>query len=169
MKTLIRAVAGCVVGLGLCGCGTAESGGEGGNVDSQDPGAAPVSSPAPTATPAAPKAVYNEWREIWAVETQGGKFSRQQVGFLHRMFGDDDPAGKSFVLDMKRVTRGFILADGKAFVLEERPGERPVSRDLGNTGLENGAKKILDLQGEIQFQQIRPPASSDAGEAPATR
>ena len=153
MKAWARLAVASFLGAALSGCGSAESGGEGG---SAVPAAPPV--PAPTSR-------YHEWREIWSVDTTGGKLDKTQVGFLHRSFGDDDPAGRSFILDLKRVTRGYVLPDGKAFVIDQRPDEAPRTRELGNTGLENGAKKILDAPGEIQFQQLRAPGSAEGTSA----
>src|SRR5688572_26693482 len=102
--------------------------------------------------------IYHEWKKIYSVDSHGSE-GKTHVGFLDRRFSDSDPDGKLFVLDRKHETRGFLLPSGRAFVYS---GSNPVARDLGNNGLENGVKKILEVAGGIEYELVRESSTSPA-------
>jgi len=102
--------------------------------------------------------VFHEWKEIVSVETREKDAVEKKVGYLDRMFTDDDPEGKSFVKDLKHDIRGFLLPGGKAFLFDPRSSDPTSSRDLGNTGFENGVKRILNVPGDLRFRPVTPPA-----------
>lgn len=104
--------------------------------------------------------IYHEWKKIFSVDNRGTE-GRMHVGFLDRRFSESDPDGKLFVLDRKHETRGFLLPSGRAFVFS---GSNPVARDLGNNGLENGVKKILEVPGGIEYELVK-----DSSTRPETR
>jgi len=105
-------------------------------------------------------AVYREWSKIYSADVRGEKVVRKHVGYLERVYSEDDLEGKSFVLDMQHHDRGFLLPGGKAFLLEQSHGDREVWRDLGNTGFRNGVKKILDVPGRIDFETVSAASTS---------
>ena len=94
---------------------------------------------------------FQDWKEIWSVEIRGKEVSARKVGYLVKSFTQEDPDGRYFVRDLVWDTRGFLLPEGKAFAFEPRAGGT-TPRDLGNTGRENGVKKILKVPGEVQFR-----------------
>ena len=99
--------------------------------------------------------VLREWKKIFSVEQRAKDKTRTQVGFLERRFSDEDREGKFFVRDKVQDLRGFVLPEGKAFVFELRNSELTgIGRDLGNTGLENGVKRILEVPGGIEFEPV---------------
>jgi hypothetical protein len=98
--------------------------------------------------------VYHDWKEIVSVEVRGKESIEKKVGYLDRTFTEEDPAGKLFVRDLALDIRGFLLPEGKAFVFEPRAADSTNSRDLGNTGVESGVKRILNAPGEIRFRPI---------------
>lgn len=144
----LKALATVVLGLpGLMGCGAPEV--------SESVLVEPVDTPIPA------DASYQSWQEVWSVEVAGKEVSSRKVGYLVKSFTEEDPAGRFLVQDLLWDTRGFLLAEGKAFVLEGQSstaGEL-TSRDLGNTGFQNGVKRILKVTGEVQF---RPPTRPKA-------
>jgi hypothetical protein len=98
--------------------------------------------------------VYHEYKAIWSVEVRGKDVSEKKVGYLDKQFTEEDPEGKFFVRDLAHDVRGFLLPEGKAFVYVPRLSDPASSRDLGNTGFENGVKKILGASGEVQFRPL---------------
>ena len=104
--------------------------------------------------------IYHEWKKIFSVDTRTDT-PRTHVGFLDRRFSESDEDGKIFVLDRKHETRGFLLPSGRAFVYS---GSNPVARDLGNNGFENGVKKILEVNGGIEYELV-----TESSTRPATR
>lgn len=96
--------------------------------------------------------IFREWKKVYSVELRSGQSVRNHVGFVERRFSDADPEGKSFVLDRTHVTRGFVLPSGRAFLFES--GDPVSARDLGNTGIENGVKRILGAPGGIELETV---------------
>ena len=101
--------------------------------------------------------VYHEWKKIYGVEYRGKEIVRNHVGFLDRRYSEADPEGKLFILDKKHETRGFLLPSGRTFVYV---GSNPMARDLGNNGVENGVKKILEVPGGIEYELVRESSTS---------
>jgi len=132
--------------LGLAGCGSPEVS-ESVSVDASTP-------------PATLKAPYQSWQEVWSVEIKGKDVNARKVGYLVKSFSLEDPAGRYLVQDLLWDTRGFILAEGKAFAFENQPGGGTTTRDHGNTGFPNGVKRILKVTGEVQFREPTRPASA---------
>lgn len=132
---------------GLAGCGSAEKTAVWGEVDVADLMKVPG------------ERVYHEWKQIYSADIRGKTVTRKRVGYLDRVYSDEDSAGKFFVRDRKHDERGFLLPGGKAFVLEQRYRGPDVWTDLGNTGFNNGVKKILGVPGRIQFEPV-PDAST---------
>jgi len=98
--------------------------------------------------------IYREWKKAYSVDVPGNEKARIHVGFLYRRFSDSDPEGKYMVLDKAMTIKGFLLPSGRAYVLEKGPGGEEHARDLGNTGIEGGVKKILNAQGGIELQTV---------------
>ncbi|HZN60166.1 MAG TPA: hypothetical protein VFD71_18985 [Planctomycetota bacterium] len=96
--------------------------------------------------------IYQEWQEVWSIEVRGKDVQSRKVGYLERQFSDEDSEGRYFVRDLAWDIRGFLLPEGKAFIYEPRSLDKVVSRDLGNTGFENGVKKILRVTGGIELR-----------------
>jgi len=106
----------------------------------------------------------HHWKKILSVQAHL-KDGQKHVGYLDHLTTEQDLEGKFFVKDLKMDVRGFILPGGKAFAYDPRSPSSESSRDLGNTGFDNGVKKILEVPGEIRYEEVSiqaPPTSSDA-------
>ena len=137
-----------LVTWGLAGCGSAAKTAVPGEVDVTELANVPGIK------------VYHEWKNIYSTDVRGERVSRKRVGYLERVYSEEDLDGKSFVRDMKHDERGFLLPGGKAFLLEQGHGDREVWRDLGNTGFRNGVKTILDVPGRIEFETVSAASTS---------
>lgn len=98
--------------------------------------------------------VYHEWNNIYSIDVRDEEVTRKRVGYLDRVYSEEDREGKSFVRDLRHDERGFLLPGGKAFLLERSHGDREVWRDLGNTGFNDGVRKILGVPGRIKLEPV---------------
>ena len=98
--------------------------------------------------------VYHEYKKIHSVEAGSGS-AKSLVGYLDHRTSEEDTDGKYFVLNMAHDVRGFILPSGRAYIFEGSDPSSMRSRDLGQTSLENGVKKILGVAGGIEFEVIK--------------
>jgi len=167
-------LAGCLLAIGcLAGCGSEEITQEGAQstdvtaapsgVHDWSPGLGEVSAEdvARLQTVEGEK-IYREWKKIYSVEVRGTEKVRTHVGFLEKKYSDSEPEGKYYVRDRKHDIRGFLLSEGRAYVVRGPTTAEQLSvTDLGNTGMENGVKKILDVPGGIEFDLV-----ADASVAP---
>ena len=141
-----------VLAAGLCGCG---------GVPESDQ-AAPTLSNFRQIKSA--EKLFHEWKKVYSVELKGADRVRTHVGFLDYKFTEANPDGGTYVVrDLKYDLRGFLDSKLRAYVFEARTGEDPKTRDLGNTGLENGVKKILDVPGGIEFEAVKESSVLPAG------
>ena len=152
MNSYFLRLAGCTILAGLIGGCASESVQDEKPMDLQ------------TLRTVAGEKIYREWKKVFSVDVPGNEKARTHVGFLYRRFSDSDPEGKYVVLDVTHKEKGFLLYNGRAYVLEKGPGGVEQARDLGNTGLEGGVKKILSSPGGIEFQVVD---ESTAAPAPA--
>jgi hypothetical protein len=106
--------------------------------------------------------VHREYRQIYSIEQRGSERARTPVGFLYHQTSEEDPEGKFFVRDRAHDTRGFILPSGRAYVFEGNDPGAIRTRDLGQTSLENGVKKILGVSGGIELEVIESAATRAA-------
>jgi hypothetical protein len=106
--------------------------------------------------------IYREWKKVFSVDAPGNEKARTHVGFLYRRFSDSDPEGKYVVLDRAHTEKGFLLSNGRAYVLEKGRDGVEQARDLGNTGLEGGVKKILNTPGGIELEVVQESAAAPA-------
>ncbi|HVR74465.1 MAG TPA: hypothetical protein VMT52_09045 [Planctomycetota bacterium] len=139
---LLSVILGFVVGAaGLSGCGSAEMTEVVEGVDI----AAEANVPGSTS--------LHHWKKILSVQAHV-KDGQRHVGYLDHITTEEDPEGKFFVKDLKMDVRGFLLPGGKAFAYDPRSPSAETSRDLGNTGFDNGVKKILEVPGEIRYEEV---------------
>jgi hypothetical protein len=96
----------------------------------------------------------HEFSRIVTVNVVDGKPVREHVGFRDRRFSEDDPEGKTFILDRLHRDRGFLLPSGKAFLLKVHNQELVDTVDLGNRGMESGIKAILGVTGKVEYDEI---------------
>ena len=66
---------------------------------------------------------YHEWHKVYTVNIKSGKQVRTHVGFTDRRYSQEDSEGKTFVLDLLHVNRGFLLASGKTYAFKIREGQ----------------------------------------------
>jgi hypothetical protein len=112
--------------------------------------------------------LLHEWKKIYSIDVRGTERVRTLVGYLDHRSSEEDPEGKSFVLDRTHVVRGFILPSGRAYVFEGNDPASPRARDLGQTSLENSVKKILGAPGGLEFDLVQAATTRPADSAPAS-
>ena len=98
--------------------------------------------------------VAHQWSKIFNFQIQGTARVRQHVGYLDRRFSSEDPDGKTFVYDRKHDLQGFILPSGMAYSYVIRESRVQEPKALGNTGRDNGIRRILQLTGQIELETV---------------
>ena len=98
-----------------------------------------------------PGDLLHEWSKV--LSTQSARSGVTHVGFLDRRFSEQDPEGKTFVLDLRHQEKGFVLSDGRAYLFRYEGGQLEVE-DLGNAGFGNGVKKILKVAGAVEYELV---------------
>jgi len=111
--------------------------------------------------------VFHEWSRIYSVISQAGgeEPTRTHVGYLDRRFSMEEPEGKFFVLDLTHKERGFLLPGGLAFLLRFEGSTLVGSEELGNSGIESGIKRILQVRGGIETEFVKDASTEPVVEA----
>jgi hypothetical protein len=120
-----------------------------------------------------PEHPFREWHRVYSVTVREKQPVRQHVGFLYRIFSEEDPQGRTFVLDRRHRNRGFLLPSGRAYLFQVEGGRLAGTEDLGNLGMDNGVKRILQAPGIVEFERVKEasavPAPPDAPPPPAAQ